>query len=130
MKKAVFVVAALVAGDALAQGVPFLDAYRRREQQIQMEQMQQLQMLQQMQQMQLMEQQREAMRQQTLQMQEQQRQLQAQEERTLGNSCVVPHAKLGDSVNIGGRSGVIERISGPSSRCPNPQAPVRAYVSF
>lgn len=49
---------------------------------------------------------------------------------SFGNMCVPETAKIGDRLKqADGRTGTVERISGPSSRCNGPY-PIRAQVQF
>lgn len=84
--------------------VPFLDAYRRREQQIQLEQLRELMMLREAQQIQL--------------------------EQQTWNACVSEVARVGNPINIAGQWGLVRSISGRSPRCADPSFPFLANVTF
>lgn len=46
-----------------------------------------------------------------------------------GAHCVPDRAKVGDTINFGaGRSGTVKSLSGTSSRCQNPEMPIRALI--
>jgi hypothetical protein len=46
-----------------------------------------------------------------------------------GSNCVGPNAKVGDKVRLpGGGIGTIKSLSGTSSRCKNPELPIRALL--
>lgn len=46
-----------------------------------------------------------------------------------GDACIPASLKVGDTINFpDGTPGTVKRISGPSSRCTNPNKPVRAEV--
>ena len=47
-----------------------------------------------------------------------------------GAYCVATSVKPGDRININGQQGTVLSVSGTSSRCVQPNTPIRADVGF
>ena len=45
-----------------------------------------------------------------------------------GENCVGPNAKVGDPINLNGTRMTVKSLSGTSSRCNNPEMPIRAML--